>query len=184
MPAHGGPQSARALRDLHCWLRVRRPCCLEPSPYMTITGPDDNRFDRLDPNVWIGQTVNVTMDRPVGSLHPKHGAVYPINYGYVPGIIGGDGEEIDVYVLGTNIPLESCQGEVIAVVRRYDDVEDKLVVRIDRQERSREHIAAAISFQECYYDSHVMFAGDLPRAQHDDSVTPTDPLSMDAPNPT
>ena len=39
------------------------------------------------------------MDRPIGATHPKHhDMIYPINYGYVPGLIGGDGEEQDVYV--------------------------------------------------------------------------------------
>ena len=50
---------------------------------------------------YLGKTVTVRIDRPVGSVHPKHPEViYPINYGYIPGVIGGDGEELDVYVLG------------------------------------------------------------------------------------
>ena len=53
----------------------------------------------------IGQNVNVTMDRPIGAVHPKHpDIVYPINYGYIEGLMGGDGEEQDVYVLGPTEP--------------------------------------------------------------------------------
>ena len=41
----------------------------------------------------IGKTVEVTMDRPIGARHPKHPeVVYPINYGYIAGLMGGDGE--------------------------------------------------------------------------------------------
>ena len=49
---------------------------------------------------YLGKTVTVRIDRPVGSVHPKHPEViYPINYGYIPGVIGGDGEELDVYAV-------------------------------------------------------------------------------------
>lgn len=42
----------------------------------------------------IGREVRVVMDRPLGSTHPKHPDIqYPINYGFVPGIMGDDGEE-------------------------------------------------------------------------------------------
>ena len=49
----------------------------------------------------IGNTVNVIVDRPLGSIHPKNKSlVYPINYGYVNGIIAPDGEEQDAYIHG------------------------------------------------------------------------------------
>ena len=49
---------------------------------------------------FLGKEVTVEIDRPVGTHHPKHpDIVYPINYGFVPGIIAGDGEEQDVYIL-------------------------------------------------------------------------------------
>lgn len=44
----------------------------------------------------IGKTVKVTVDRPLGSVHPKYkNIVYPVNYGYVDGIIAPDGEEYE-----------------------------------------------------------------------------------------
>ena len=46
---------------------------------------------------YLGQTVSVVMDRPLGSKHPKHGFIYPVNYGYIPNTISGDGEELDAY---------------------------------------------------------------------------------------
>lgn len=53
--------------------------------------------------VWsfLGKAVTVTIDRPIGSVHPKHDdMIYPINYGYINGVIAPDGEELDVYILG------------------------------------------------------------------------------------
>lgn len=40
----------------------------------------------------IGRIVKVIVDRPIGSVHPKHkDLIYPLNYGYVDGILAGDG---------------------------------------------------------------------------------------------
>ena len=40
----------------------------------------------------LGTYVKGTIDRPLGSVHPKHpDMIYPINYGYVDGIFAGDG---------------------------------------------------------------------------------------------
>ncbi|MEI6284864.1 MAG: hypothetical protein WCP79_00050 [Bacillota bacterium] len=35
--------------------------------------------------------VEIIIDRPVGYVD-NFNNIYPVNYGYVPGIIGGDGE--------------------------------------------------------------------------------------------
>lgn len=51
----------------------------------------------------VGNIVTVTVDRPLGSCHPVHKDMYyPINYGYVEGIMALDGEEQDAYILGVN----------------------------------------------------------------------------------
>lgn len=79
--------------------------------------------------VWsfLGKTVTVTIDRPLGSVHPKHNdMIYPINYGYIDGVIAPDGEELDVYIIGEDRPLKEFTGRVIAIVHREDDIEDKL----------------------------------------------------------
>ena len=57
---------------------------------------------RPDPRLWLGCTVTMETDRPIGYTHTKNGHTftYPINYGYIPGVTGGDGEELDVYLLG------------------------------------------------------------------------------------
>ena len=74
-------------------------------------------------------TVTVKIDRPLGSYHPKHKDLYyPINYGYVEGVIAGDGEEQDAYILDINEPLETFTGNIIAVIHRINDNENKWVV--------------------------------------------------------
>ena len=66
----------------------------------------------------IGQKVTVKIDRAMGSYHPKHKDIYyPINYGYIEGIIAPDGEEQDAYVLGVNEPVSEFTGEIIAIIK-------------------------------------------------------------------
>lgn len=96
------------------------------------------------------------MDRPLGTEHPKHpGLYYPINYGYLPGVVGGDGEELDVYVLGVREPLETFDGRVIGIIHRQDDNEDKLVAAPDGMIFDQAQIAQQVFFQEQYHCSQV-----------------------------
>ena len=104
----------------------------------------------------VGKTVSGTVDRPLGSVHPRIPDLkYPINYGYVNGITGGDGSGQDVYILGTNTPLDSFEGKVIAVWHRYNDIEDKWIVSTDGRDYTDEEIASAIDFQERYFDGEL-----------------------------
>ncbi len=81
-----------------------------------------------DDKSYIGKTVSVTVDRPIGTPHPKHpDIIYPINYGYVEGLVAGDGEEQDVYILGIDKPVDTVECVIIAVIMREDDNEDKWV---------------------------------------------------------
>ena len=107
-------------------------------------------------NSIIGKTVKGKIDRPIGSHHPDYpDLIYPINYGYVEGVIAKDNEEQDVYVLGTDRPLGSFTGKVIAVYHRYNDVEDKWIVSIDGRDYSDEEILEAIDFQEKYFKGQL-----------------------------
>lgn len=105
----------------------------------------------------LGKKVNIKIDRPIGYVHTKgkKTLVYPINYGYVPDILGGDGEELDVYLLGVNYPIESYTCRIIAIVHREDDCEDKLVGAPDDINFTADEIAKAVYFQEKYYTSYV-----------------------------
>ena len=105
----------------------------------------------------LGQTVTVLIDRPLGTYHPKHKDMYyPVNYGYIPGIIAGDGEEQDAYVLGVEEPLQEFTGVVIAIIHRYDDVEEKWVVAPEGVTFSKEEIAEQVKFQEQYFRSEII----------------------------
>ena len=70
---------------------------------------------------YIGKIVKAQIDRPLGSSHPKHGFIYPVNYGYIPNTVSGDGEELDAYILGTNLPLSDFEGKCIAIIHRLND---------------------------------------------------------------
>ena len=106
---------------------------------------------------YLGKTVHIGIDRPIGYLHRKgtYDLVYPINYGYIPGVLGGDGEEIDVYLLGVDVPVKEFDAHIIAIVHREDDVEDKLVGAPMGVTYTKEEIAAAVHFQEQYYLSYI-----------------------------
>lgn len=100
----------------------------------------------------IGRKVRGTVDRPMGTAHPRHPEmIYPLNYGYVDGVFAGDGGEQDVYLFGTDRPLERFEGRVIAVYHRFDDVEDKWIVSLDGEDVPDERILGEISFQEQFF---------------------------------
>lgn len=100
----------------------------------------------------LGDMVSIQMDRPIGTVHPKHpDLVYPINYGYVPGLIAPDGEEQDAYVLGVDEPLTEFTGRLIAIIHRFDDVEEKWVLAPEGMRFTKKQIQELTHFQELYY---------------------------------
>ena len=98
------------------------------------------------------KTIEVCVDRAIGFIDNFNNK-YPVNYGYAPGIIGGDGEEQDAYILGVDHPVEKYEGFLIAVVHRRDDIETKWVV--SNSMYSKEEIEAKVHFLEQYFDSYV-----------------------------
>ncbi len=110
----------------------------------------------VDAAQFLETEVEVFIDRPMGSKHPEHGFVYPLNYGYVPGTMGPDGEPIDAYVLGEFAPLDRFVGHCIAVVRRLDDDDDKLVVVERGNHYTDEQIIALTEFQERFFTSIIL----------------------------
>ena len=105
----------------------------------------------------IGKNVTVIIDRPLGSAHPSYpDLIYTVNYGYVEGIIAGDREEQDVYILGIDTPVEVFRGKVIAIIHRRDDVEDKWVVAPDGFVADADAIRESTYFQEKYFDIEII----------------------------
>ncbi len=108
----------------------------------------------------FGRKVSGTVDRPLGSRHPRHPEmVYPINYGYVDGVFAGDGAEQDVYLFGTDRPLQTYTGTVAGVYHRLNDCEDKWIVSLNGEIPGRDEILEKIAFQEQYFMGELYLPG-------------------------
>ena len=105
---------------------------------------------------FIGKTVTVTIDRPLGAKHPKFNFIYPINYGYLPKTIAPDGEEIDAYILVISKPLKTFRGTCIAVIHRTDDEDDKLIVVPEGMQFTDKQIQTLTEFQEKFFTSIII----------------------------
>ena len=105
---------------------------------------------------YIGQLVEVQVDRPLGSSHPKYGFRYPVNYGFIPGTLSPDGEELDAYVLGISEPLTTYFGRCVAVIHRLDEDDDKLVVVPDGANFPDSDIRQLTQFQEQFFTSDIL----------------------------
>lgn len=99
----------------------------------------------------------IIVDRPLGFSHPNHpDLIYPVNYGYIPGLMAADGEEQDVYLLGVNHPVKTYTGVIIAILERADDVEDKLVMAPEGKHFSDREILELTYFQEQYFNTKLV----------------------------
>lgn len=105
---------------------------------------------------YLGKTVNVRVDRPLGSKHPKFRYYYSFNYGYIPNTKAPDGEEIDAYILGVFKPINEFRGKCIAVIHRLDDNDDKLIVTPEDKDYSGEQIKTLTEFQERFFKSEII----------------------------
>lgn len=104
----------------------------------------------------LGKQITITVDRPLGSSHPDYPNLhYPVNYGYAAGVLGGDGDAQDVYLLGVDVPVVSYQAVVIAIIRRYDDIETKWVAAPRDMRFSRDEIRQLTYFQERFFQSEI-----------------------------
>ena len=97
---------------------------------------------------YIGKTVTVTVERPIGAHHPKHPEIiYPINYGYVEGLLGVDK------------PVDKAECVIIATIMRTDDNEDKWVgvpAELVGSELCCEcNIVNAVHFQEQFHTAEI-----------------------------
>jgi inorganic pyrophosphatase len=82
-----------------------------------------------DSTTLLGKTGTIKIGRPLGSTHPKHkNMIYDVNYGFVPGTLSPDGEELDAYLLGVDNPVETYEGQCIAIIKRSNDNDDQLII--------------------------------------------------------
>ena len=105
---------------------------------------------------FLGKEVEVVFDRPLGSKHPKHGFIYEVNYGYIEEVIAPDGEDLDAYYLGTDLPLQKINGVVKAIVHRLDNDDDKLVVMAKDINMTDDEIEKALHFQEQLFKHQIL----------------------------
>ena len=113
-------------------------------------------MEKANAKDFLGKEVNVTIDRQLGTRHPKHGFMYMINYGFIPNTVSGDGEELDAYLIGEFAPVETATGKVIAVIHRTNDDDDKLVVSKEGTDYSDDAIRALTEFQERFFESEII----------------------------
>ena len=95
---------------------------------------------------YLGKEVLVKVDRKLGEKHPNFDFIYPVNYGYIPNILSEDGEEIDAYILGV------CK----AIICRYDDNENKLIVVPRDKNYTIEQMEALLEFQERFFKYKII----------------------------
>lgn len=105
-------------------------------------------------NDYMGKPVHVVVDRPIGCTHK--GIVYRTNYGYIPGLVAGDGEEQDAYIIGVSEPVKKFDGFVVAAIYRKNDREDKFVVAPAGMVFHQGQIAELVHFQEQYFDTGII----------------------------
>lgn len=104
---------------------------------------------------YIGKNIDIVIDRPLGSKHPKYDMVYEVNYGYVPNTISGDGEELDCYLLGVFEPVKKYNGKCIGIIKRINDDDDKLIIVPKDVNYTDEEIEKLVYFQEKYF-KHIL----------------------------
>jgi inorganic pyrophosphatase len=105
---------------------------------------------------FLGREVTIHVDRPMGSRHPEHSFVYPVNYGYVPGVRAPDGDDLDAYVLGVDEPRSQFTGLCVAVIHRLDDDDDKLIVIPRGTDVTDKEIRAGTHFVERHFRSELL----------------------------
>lgn len=105
---------------------------------------------------FLGKNVHVVIDRPMGSRHPRWKFLYPVNYGYIPNTVSGDGEELDAYVLGEFEPLKEFNGKCIAMIHRLNDDDDKLIIVPEEKKYTKEQIKALVEFQERFFKYEII----------------------------
>jgi len=105
---------------------------------------------------FANKIADVTIDRLLGSKHPKFGWIYPVNYGFIPNTKAEDNLEIDVYIIDSKKPLKETKVKIIGIVYREDDIESKLIGITDTTIRyTLNEIYERIEFQEQFFNSKI-----------------------------
>ncbi len=155
---NANPAAAKAYEALK--LRLAAECPLDAGRAHYLAGKHEFiRYALRKALVWsyLGRRIHIVVDRPVGYVHKKdtYALTYPVNYGYIPGVAGGDGEDLDVYLLGVAEPVKEADCRVIGIVHRKNDAEDKLIAAPEGRRFTKDEMAEAVSFQEQWFDAEI-----------------------------
>lgn len=102
--------------------------------------------------VWLGKTVTMTVDRPIGTVCDDSAEPYPINFGYLPGVLSPSGEKQSVYLVGVERPVERYTGRVVAALYRENGSPGALVVAPVGQRPHQATIMEQVWFRESPYE--------------------------------
>ena len=105
---------------------------------------------------YLNKEVLVKVDRKLGEKHPNFDFIYPVNYGYIPNTLSEDGEEIDAYILGVFSPVDEFLGFCKAIICRYDDNENKLIIVPKNKNYTIEQLDALLEFQERFFKHKII----------------------------
>ncbi len=109
---------------------------------------------------YLNKIVEIKIDKPIGSTHPTHGFIYPINYGYVRSTLNCNNKKLDAYVLGIYKPLKTFTGKCIAILRRTTGNDDILIIAPENTVFTNEEIRVLTDFQEHYFETIILRPND------------------------
>jgi Inorganic pyrophosphatase len=122
-------------------------------------------LNKPDLTPYLGQRVRVVVDRPLGSVHPRHpDLIYPVNYGEIPGTLSGDGHPIDADLFGWEEPTEGGRrrSDCRRAGRGRRRRQAKLVVAREGTCWTDEAIWQAAEFQERLFRTRLLRSDTLP----------------------
>ena len=109
---------------------------------------------------FLNKIITAKIDKPIGSNHPKYGFIYPLNYGYIQNPLNEDGKKLDCYILGIHNSLKFFTGKCIAIIHRFNDNDDKLILAPENRNFTDNEINVLTEFQEKYFKSTIIRPND------------------------
>ncbi|MBB5173303.1 inorganic pyrophosphatase [Texcoconibacillus texcoconensis] len=102
---------------------------------------------------YLRKSVQVIVDRPLGTVDPNTNRELPINIGTLPGTVTIDNSEVNAYILGVSKPLTFFSGTVIALVQRSNHPSTEIVVASEQAVFEKENIQEQLN--ALYPDQYI-----------------------------
>jgi inorganic pyrophosphatase len=103
----------------------------------------------------LDKKIKITIDRQLGTKHPKWNYIYPINSGYIKGVLAPDGCDLDAYLLKVDKPVSTFEGRAVAIIHRLNDDDDKVIVLPEGETITDAEIDKIVEFQEKWF-KHII----------------------------